>query len=416
MSDSERICIRWSFIYHTVGNQVGDTHCNVSNSALDFYYDNDPGISQYQPYRFWDYSTAKLPFAVKGVVPGGTSFVLNPPRGAKSFEWLANVAAGTVVVMYMEDTNGRQGGVTDFMTVGFSNEHSCLDGHSPSSVINSPSMTFVSATPPASSITGRQTSSESTPTSTSTFVDNPTHRLNTRTLVGAVVGRLPWSSLSPSSGYTFVPLCAAGSPSVGESTPNAISSFLPVRAITLGIASAAHSRHASDSSVGSQTSLSPAHCAPLAGTRTAPRHGLRPLYGGAGTVLSSADDAGALPTDSAASGSQNGTPDVAHPGRDRAQAAWHWQRGVSPRATPAHQRVARVILHTDFEDDPPLALEDEVIELPPQYCERRMQRAGMAVLQIHRDVRPGPQRVLQVRNAHPSDGYACPDSIEKNAR
>ncbi|KAI0750105.1 hypothetical protein C8Q80DRAFT_1120164 [Daedaleopsis nitida] len=408
----------------TVGKQIGDTQCNVTDPGVDFYYENDPGVSQCLPYKYYNYPNAVQPITIKvvtclrvmtldlcrlkGAVPGGNSFILKPPNGSQTFEWTADVAAGTVVAMYMEDANGRQGGVTNFMTVGLSDVNKCLDSNSPSPVANAPSMTSVS-TP---STTSGQTSS--IPSTTTSPVSETTNHTNVGAIAGAVAGgvvalailgllvwfclrrrrriavfgdrilgrhtssedidlakgyadNLPHAVISPYTLYTDNP-----EPSIA--TPDSSSRMLNRPRVDVGpstfpTASSPHIRHPSSSSTGSNDPLWP-EASPVTTYNTS-AHCPYP-YAGASTQFVSQDALGARSGHSLAAGDPSLDSSAAR--REPAQ----------PGATPTPQRLTRVILHTDLEDDPPPPVEEEIIELPPQYSERRappahIAQAGVAV-------------------------------------
>src|SRR6267154_122551 len=99
----------------------------------------------------------------QGLIPGGESVVLNPPTGS-SFNWVADVKAGTSLIFLMTDSQGRQGGSSDLMTVALSNDVSCLNATSPSSTTSVPSSTssgVVTTSSGASPTSSQSTSSSS---------------------------------------------------------------------------------------------------------------------------------------------------------------------------------------------------------------------------------------------------------------
>ncbi|KAH9937031.1 uncharacterized protein B0H18DRAFT_968837 [Fomitopsis serialis] len=134
----------------TVG--AGSSGCDRSWQVVDFYYDTDMALSQCRTYSFTNYTGAVQPVSITGLVPGGTTFVLNPPKGPTDFEWIADVAAGTGLIFFMADSKGHSGGSTQLDTVGLSGDPSCLTGAYPSSLSVHPSSTATSA--PASGNTG----------------------------------------------------------------------------------------------------------------------------------------------------------------------------------------------------------------------------------------------------------------------
>jgi hypothetical protein len=66
--------------------------------------------------------------------------VLSPPTGP-DFTWVADIEAGTQVIFYMMDSQGRQGGVSTNYTVQPLANTSYLDVNSPSSIASAPSQT-----------------------------------------------------------------------------------------------------------------------------------------------------------------------------------------------------------------------------------------------------------------------------------
>lgn len=60
-------------------------------------------------------------------------FELDVPSGAKSFDWIASVSAGTSITFLMVDSEGRSGGSSNLRTVDQSTDTSCLNASSPHS-------------------------------------------------------------------------------------------------------------------------------------------------------------------------------------------------------------------------------------------------------------------------------------------
>lgn len=110
----------------------------------------------------------------KGLIPDGNTTVLSPPIG-KSFDWNVNVASATNLMFVMIDSQGRQGGASDLLTVGASDDSSCLNNLSPSSTAT-PTPTATSTNTPANT---------STPTNSSTPTNLST---GSKTSIGAIAG------------------------------------------------------------------------------------------------------------------------------------------------------------------------------------------------------------------------------------
>ncbi|KZT06014.1 uncharacterized protein LAESUDRAFT_759898 [Laetiporus sulphureus 93-53] len=157
----------------TVG--AGSSSCNTTVQSVDYYFDTDMALDQCREYSFSAYTGAVQPINITGVIPGGTTFVLNPPVGSTEFDWTADLASGTSVLFFMTDSEGRSGGSTQIDNVGISDDNSCLTGSYPSSVANHPSAT-------SSSIS---TSSSVTSTAVS---DSTKSTASGGTIAGAVVG------------------------------------------------------------------------------------------------------------------------------------------------------------------------------------------------------------------------------------
>lgn len=98
-------------------------------------------------------------------------FFLHPPSTGTSYTWVADVAAGTTIIFTMTDAQGHSGGSSDTVMVALSDDASCLTSNSPSSTISSvPSSTTAS-------------SSTSSPTQTS-----KSSGVSSGTIAGAAVG------------------------------------------------------------------------------------------------------------------------------------------------------------------------------------------------------------------------------------
>ncbi|KAL4266988.1 hypothetical protein AB1N83_001178 [Pleurotus pulmonarius] len=102
--------------------------CNTTEPNVDFFFSLDTELEQCKPYPFTLYTNASQPITIIGAIPGGQSFVLHPPEGP-SYNWTANVAAGTPIIFTMIDSLGRNGGTADIRLVRITNDtsRSCLD-------------------------------------------------------------------------------------------------------------------------------------------------------------------------------------------------------------------------------------------------------------------------------------------------
>jgi hypothetical protein len=107
----------------------------------------------------------------QALIPGGQSTVLHPPVGSTTFDWLANVEAGTSMIFVMVDSQGRQGGSSDVKTVGVTNDGTCLNGSSPSST----SALIPMSTPNSFPSSSLKPTITSTRTKSSTSTPRPKH-------------------------------------------------------------------------------------------------------------------------------------------------------------------------------------------------------------------------------------------------
>ncbi|KAI0361507.1 hypothetical protein OH77DRAFT_1433536 [Trametes cingulata] len=401
-----------------VGKSSGKNTCNSTDPGVDFTYEANDALAQcrleyssdlsFRSYSFTNYDKAVQPVTIVGVVPGGSSFVLNPPRGP-SFEWIADVKAGTSIVFIMTDAQGRKGGSSQVYTVGLSDDATCLDKNSPASVTNAPSRTTSAGSKP----TGSKTATNTATATASSGADNgSSSKTSTGTVVAAViaclvaafiVGTLVWFFLkrrrgrgrgtsSVFKGRLFgkfqkqevdlmhdpsVPPSSAVSPYPLYHSPADIPGSVPNSTADLlggggGAARPSGDLYGSAASGYTPSSARFAQQPPSsAATSQFPPHPLPPSAAAAGVGAAGAAAAYTRGSVYDGSGSVHGRPDegstaswdqtVTSSMRRKAAAA-----GVSPYAPSA-----RFILHTDIDDDPPPPPDDEIIELPPQYSERR---------------------------------------------
>ncbi|KAF8168177.1 hypothetical protein B0H34DRAFT_49886 [Crassisporium funariophilum] len=174
----------------TVGASKGGS-CDTTDPGIAFPFQLNSALQQCRPFVFSGYDTAIQPVTITGIVPGGTSFILNPPNGPNSFTWNANVAQGTSMLFFMTDAQGRQGGSSDIRLVAFSDDTSCLNNLSPSSTSAAPSAT-----------------GSTTPTSTSTAAPTttapPSNGLSIAAIAGTVIGALLFLAVIVTLGLFFL--------------------------------------------------------------------------------------------------------------------------------------------------------------------------------------------------------------------
>ena len=345
-------------------------------------------------------------------MPGGSTFVLNPPRGAQSFDWIADIAARTQLVFFMVDANNRAGGSTEFLTVGLSDDQTCLDKNSPASVAHPPSMT-ATATRAAGTKTSGQTATGTATSTSSPDSTDPTTTSNAGTVAAAivgtivallVVGTLVWfylrrrnggaglfnsgmfgrrfqkqevdlmkgdSGLPPHQALNPYPLYAPHDNIGDATTPNSTANLLYGRPSADG-ASTLNFAHPPNTATTAQfppsTRPDSMHEQSLYGSQSG--------YGQSGYGVSqfSANQYGAA----AAVGAAGAAAGYGATRQEGSVASWDQsvtssaaRRKAAQAGVSAYQPPARFILHTDLEDDIPPPPEEEIIELPPQYSERR---------------------------------------------
>ncbi|KAF9229216.1 hypothetical protein BS17DRAFT_8726 [Gyrodon lividus] len=146
----------------TVGPAVGGANCDTTPPSTAFQFSLPSSLQQCSPYVFNSYDGATLPVTITGFIPGGDFFFLYPDPTATSYTWNADIAAGTTVIFTMTDAQGRSGGASDTEVVALSNNVSCLNANSPSSTASAaPSSTPVSTAAAAATATQSSTQTSS---------------------------------------------------------------------------------------------------------------------------------------------------------------------------------------------------------------------------------------------------------------
>jgi len=380
MSDSTGFGTGGSSDVLVVGASLGGS-CNTTDPGVAYPFELNTALQQCRPFTISGYDGAIQPVTIMGVIPAGGSFVLNPPLGPTTFDWDANVASGTSIVFIMTDAQGRQGGSSDIKTVGVSNDKTCLNDLSPSSTARDPTST--SSSPPSKKVTSTASASPSATSATAGAV-----KKSVGAIVGTVLGALiflaafttlalfflrrrrnSWnnnnsfphrhsrrmrsevdltydpnhaSNVSPypmPSNSTNSPGVSPFLPAGGQSEPNP---FLSPATQTLS-QNPSHYHSRSHSLSGSQADPFNPPYDPYAELS---RHHAMPTTDQNPFMVRSSDQSTSYGSMSTAQ-------------RKAAMA------GVS-NYTPS-----RFILHTDVEDTLPPPNEHNVVELPPQYSERR---------------------------------------------
>ncbi|KAI0328475.1 hypothetical protein GY45DRAFT_1372293 [Cubamyces sp. BRFM 1775] len=385
----------------TAGKSSGQNSCNVTDPKLDFDYENNAALNQCRTYSFDNYVGAVQPVTIQGIVPGGTTFALYPPKGPTTFEWITDVAAGTQLVFIMTDSQGRQGGSSQVYTVGISDDATCLDKNSPATVAHPPSQT----TSPTSKPTKTHTSSGASTATSTAASDGSGSSSKTSSgtiaaaiigcLVGAiVVGTLVWFYLRRRRGTSVLkggifgkfqkkevdlmhdptvppPAAVSPYPLYHPQAGSQADVYTPSSTVNLlGNGNAGAGGRPSGDPYGTASAYAPSTVM-FASQPSAP--GSASIASGfPGGVLPPPGHRGSIHDGSVHGGSVSSwDQSVTSAMRRKAASA-----GVSPYAPSA-----RFILHTDIEDDLPPPPDDEVIELPPQYSERRAPPPALDVSQ-----------------------------------
>ncbi|KAF9040546.1 hypothetical protein BJ165DRAFT_1490722 [Panaeolus papilionaceus] len=180
----------------TVGASKGG-QCNTTDPGIDFAFQLNTALQQCRPFVFSGYNTAVQPVTITAIIPGGNSFILNPPVGPTSFSWTTNVARGTSMIFFLTDATGRQGGSSDVRIVSTSDDASCINGNSPTTTAGAPSVSVSSRT--ASS------TSSSTPTSSPTpSQPAPGGGVSIAAIAGTVIGSLLFLAVIITLGLFFL--------------------------------------------------------------------------------------------------------------------------------------------------------------------------------------------------------------------
>ncbi|SJL05461.1 uncharacterized protein ARMOST_08829 [Armillaria ostoyae] len=336
----------------TVGSSLGGS-CNMTDPGVDFSFQLNAALQQCrQAHRLIAYDGAVQPVTIMGIIPNGDTFVINPPSGPTEYDWTADVYNGTSIIFAMADSQGRQGGSSDVKTVGTSTDQSCIDDSSPSSTA-APS----SASPTASTTTTVTSAAASETTSSSSG-----------TPIGAIAGTVL-------GGLVF------------------LAAVITLALFFLRRKRDRENRYDDGTDLGRHSRRFQSDIDLADGYDT--RSHANTLSGSAFPFFTPGTDyASSTPGSEAADHHSRGMPDsppnpFASP-RDYDQsptsvdpftAHHHSQPSSSQTMTSAQRKAAmagssytpsRFILHTDADDVPlPPPNEDGVVELPPQYSERK---------------------------------------------
>jgi len=351
----------------TVGASIGGSSCNTTGPAIAFSFQLNSALTQCIPFTFTGYADtgAVQPVTIAAFIPGGNAFELNPPLGSTSFSWTANIIHGTSMIFSMTDAQGRQGGSSDLRVVGLSDDSSCLNSLSPSSTSAAPSPTSTSS------------NSTSGPSSTAP------HGISIAGIVGTVIASLVFLAVIITLGLFFLKkkfdfrssgkirrlpgtLESEIDLSLNSSQPPIVTPYTVPQNYDPGSPHPYHlnANPSFDANPFQDPPFQPTHYQiplqyqhPAAFQSSLQHHSLVSGYTPENPVTNSSvpsrTGSGPIPPQLTSSTS---TPTS--------------QRKAAMAGVNANQ-PSRFVLHTDADDDLPQPNGDGVIELPPQYSERR---------------------------------------------
>uniref|UniRef100_A0A0W0F5P0 Uncharacterized protein n=1 Tax=Moniliophthora roreri TaxID=221103 RepID=A0A0W0F5P0_MONRR len=320
----------------TVGSSQGGS-CNVSDPGVAFDYELNTALQQCRVFTFGNYDKAIQPVTIMGIIPGGDSFVLRPAEGSTSYDWIANVWNGTSIIFVMVDAQFRPGGSSDVKIVGASDDTSCIGSNSPSSTM----VPTATGTSPGATSTGSTSPPPASNGQVSTQIG---------AIAGTVLGALVFLAVFITMGLFFLQRKKNKKPGqIGWDGTD-----FRRHSQRMQIDSFDHS-----SSTGRALSVAPqySNSDPFASSPDLPtidspftNDPFNPVSPSDQTYISDIE-----PFTAPSAG-----PSTMTSAQRKAAMA-----GVAP------QKPSRFIVHTDAEDVPPEPEEEEVVELPPQYTERR---------------------------------------------
>ncbi|CAL1695615.1 unnamed protein product [Somion occarium] len=378
-----------------VGASVGNAGCNTADPGVDFFFELNTALQQCRPFTFGNYVGAVQPVTITGVIPGGQAFVLNPPVGPTSYDWNADVAAGTGIIFILTDSKGRKGGSSDVRVVGVSDDNSCLSTNSPTSASIVPS----ASTSQAASTSGGSAAPTSTNGSGSDNSSTSSKKPSGAVIAGAAAaglfalatiavlvmfclrrrrknryGHQRFGSLDLTNDPPPGPMDHANLPVVNPypMTPSYTGSHMGTPS--------SHNLLSPDGTHYAQSDVYPL-TNPYGPSTYSPSAYGASAYGASaygGVAPSHARSPSNAESAAAASSSRGGRETLMSWGGNTVSSAAR-QKAAAAGIPLNHAPVpARFILHTDLEESvPPPPAEEEVIELPPQYSERRAPIPGL---------------------------------------
>ncbi|KAG1770630.1 hypothetical protein EDD22DRAFT_38862 [Suillus occidentalis] len=146
----------------TVGNAVENNKCDITVASPPYMFNlSPPQLTQCGQFTIGIGSGANgavLPVTITQLIPGGQPFVWNSVNSF-TYSSVVNVHTGTILLYFVTDSTGRQGGVSGPQQVLGSSDSSCLSANSPSYTAG------MSATATASPTSSSSSSSSSSSTS-----------------------------------------------------------------------------------------------------------------------------------------------------------------------------------------------------------------------------------------------------------
>ncbi|KAK7694758.1 hypothetical protein QCA50_001946 [Cerrena zonata] len=370
-----------------VGASVGNQNCNTTDPGVDFFFELNTALQQCRPFTFDNYVGAQQPITITGIIPGGQSFILNPPTGPTSFDWVADVAAGTSIMFVLTDSKGRKGGSSDIRPVSVSDDTTCLDSTSPTSASITPSPTGSQAA--STGVTSPTSGADNTSSS---------HKVSGAVIAGAIAAVL-FAIATIVVLVIFVMRRRKneghqrfGSIDLNDSPPGPIDLHnapvinpYPMTPSTRSTTSPSQHNLLGNSTQYTQSDYPPT-------TMTSPStysasgyaaFGAQSNYGGAQSAYGGDRSYHGTSMYATTTGSHARNPSnarsAAPSSSNERTSMWGGttmtaaERKAAAAGVPMNPNPvpARFILHTDLEDAVPPPPENEVIELPPQYSERR---------------------------------------------
>lgn len=341
----------------------------------------------------------------QGVIPGGPSFQLTPPTGSNSFDWVANIKAGTSILWMFSDSQGRTGGSSDVKLVGVSDDDTCLSNNSPASLLVAPSHT----TPLSSSPTSGSTTSSSTQSSPPASI--PASGPNVALIAGVSIAGV-FGLIAIVLVLIFLRRRERGGhhahrvdlmdPPPGDADGHATApiSPYPFGMRTHGSAQAGSVAYGAHTPSPSSHNLLSDHGSEARGTFTNPYS----AYNGMSSVTESTprqsyhDEPTPYASRSYAAGPPAPSPSSYPPASPLVSST---NRSKTALAAQLY-KPARIILHTDLEEAVPPDEGEEIIELPPQYSESRAPIRGLGATPVPdialipaTPASPRPQEILR---------------------